>query len=109
MVTLDEQRPAAEPHRDPTEWGRLVESLDIASIFVVLGSWLGQRLRAEVAVEDIWQETLWCSWRDRDQHQWRNLSAWRTWLLSIAKNRVRDAARTAGREKRGGECTTAPF
>ncbi len=108
MATL-EPRPAAEPHRDPTEWGRLVESLDIAGIFVVLGSWLGQRLRTEVSVEDIWQETLWCSWRDREQHEWRNLSSWRTWLLSIAKNRVRDAARAAGRTKRGGDHVTAPF
>ena len=37
------------------------------------------------------------------------MSSWRTWLLSIAKNRVRDAARTAGREKRGGDHVTAPF
>jgi RNA polymerase sigma factor (sigma-70 family) len=109
MATPDEPCASPAPHRDPTEWGRLVESLDIASIFVVLGSWLGQKLRAEVSVEDIWQEALWCSWRDRDQHEWRNLSAWRTWLLSIAKNRVRDAGRTAGRTKRGGDHHIAPF
>lgn len=95
------------PHRDPTEWGRLVESLDVASIFVVLGAWLGPKLRAELAVEDIWQETLWQSWRDREQHVWSNLSAWRAWLLTIAKNRIRDAARTAGRVKRGGNRSTA--
>ncbi|MBZ0150298.1 MAG: RNA polymerase sigma factor [Planctomycetes bacterium] len=109
MSSHDEARPAAEPHRDPTEWGRLVESLDIASIFVVIGSWLGAKLRAEAAVEDIWQETLWCSWRDRDQHEWRTLSHWRAWLLSIAKNRVRDAGRSAGRTKRGGDHHIAPF
>lgn len=109
MVTLDDPRPHAEPHRDPTEWGRLVESLDIASIFVVIGSWLSPKLRAEVTPEDIWQDTLWCSWRDREQHAWRNLSAWRSWLLSIAKNRVRDAGRSAGRTKRGGDRTIAPF
>ena len=109
MVTLEDPRPAAQPHRDPTEWGRLVESLDIASIFVVVSGWLSARVRAEVAVEDIWQETLWCSWRDRDQHDWRNLAAWRAWLLSIAKNRVRDAGRSAGRTKRGGEHQTQPF
>ena len=105
MHPSDEPRHAAAPHRDPTEWGRLVESLDIASIFVVIGSWLG----AEASVEDLWQETLWCSWRDREQHEWRNLSAWRTWLLSIARNRVRDAGRTAGRTKRGGDHTIASF
>ena len=109
MHPSDEPRPAAAPHRDPTEWGRLVESLDIASIFVVIGSWLGPKLRAEASVEDLWQETLWCSWRDREQHEWRNLSAWRTWLLSIARNRVRDAGRTAGRTKRGGDHTIASF
>ncbi|MCA8953001.1 MAG: RNA polymerase sigma factor [Planctomycetes bacterium] len=100
---------ATPPHRDPTEWGRLVESLDIASVFVVIGSWLSPKLRAVVSVEDIWQDTLWCSWRDREQHEWQNLSAWRRWLLSIARNRVRDAGRTLGRRKRGGDANTAAF
>lgn len=109
MAIRDEPPAAAQPHRDPTEWGRLVESLDVAGIFVVIGSWLGERLRAAVAVEDIWQETLWCSWRDREQHDWQNIAAWRAWLLSIARNRVRDAARTAFRDKRGGDRLTAPF
>ena len=102
-------QPEGQPHRDPTEWGRLVESLDVASVFVVIGSWLGPKLRASIAVEDIWQETLWLSWRDRDQHEWHSLSKFRTWLLSIAQNRVRDAGRTIGRKKRGGDRVTAPF
>ncbi|MBX3464564.1 MAG: RNA polymerase sigma factor [Planctomycetes bacterium] len=106
---MDDTLPGTEPHRDPSQWGQLVESLDVASVFVVIGSWLGPRLRTSVAVEDIWQETLWCSWRDRDQHQWRGLSAWRAWLLSIAQNRVRDAGRTWSRAKRGGGLQTAPF
>ncbi|MBL8729953.1 MAG: sigma-70 family RNA polymerase sigma factor [Planctomycetes bacterium] len=106
---IDATRPNAEPHRDPTEWGQLVESLDVASVFVVISSWLGPKLRGTVSVEDIWQETLWCSWRDRDQHEWRGLSTWRVWLLSIARNRVRDAGRMWGRAKRGGEHHTAPF
>ncbi len=109
MAMIDDQKPAAEPHRDPTEWGRLVESLDIASIFVVINSMLGPKLRGQVSVEDIWQETLWCSWRDRQQHEWCNLSGWRVWLVSIAKNRVRDAGRSLGRTKRGGDCNIAPF
>lgn len=99
----------SEPHRDPTEWGRLIESLDVASCYVAIGSWLGHKLRAQVSVEDIWQETLWLSWRDRAQHEWSGLSAFRIWLLSIARNRVLDAARNLGRQKRGGERVTAPF
>ncbi|MBM4061058.1 MAG: RNA polymerase sigma factor [Planctomycetes bacterium] len=104
-----EPHDAPAPHQDPTEWGRLVESLDVASVFVVIGNWIGPKLRGQVAVEDVWQETLWCSWRDRHQHAWRNLSAWRTWLLSIARNRVRDAGRTLGRTKRGGDHRTDAF
>lgn len=107
--TADSHPADGQPHRDPTEWSRLIESLDIASIFVVIGSWLGQRLRAQVAVEDLWQETLWLTWRDRDQHEWRGLSAFRSWLLSIARNRVRDAGRNLGRQKRGGGQLPAPF
>lgn len=106
---MDEPRLSAAPHRDPTEWGRLVESLDVASVFVVINSWLGAKLRGPLSAEDIWQDTLWCSWRDRDQHEWRGLSAWRIWLLSIARNRVRDAGRQLGRVKRGGTHLTAPF
>ncbi len=105
----EEPSSRSEPHRDPTEWGRLIESLDVASCYVAIGSWLGHKLRAQLAAEDIWQETLWLSWRDRAQHQWRGLSAFRIWLLSIARNRVLDAARNLGRQKRGGERLTAPF
>ena len=109
MSSPDPENAQKQPHRDPTEWGRLVESLDVASIFVVIGSWLSPRLCATVTAEDVWQETLWHSWRDREQHEWRNLAAWRAWLLSIARNRVRDAGRSAGRTKRGGDHQIAPF
>ena len=109
MASPDDPPPSVAPHRDPTEWGRLVESLDVASIFVVIGGWLSAKLRGEITAEDIWQETLWCSWRDREQHEWRNLAAWRAWLLSIARNRVRDAGRSLGRTKRGGDRQIAPF
>jgi hypothetical protein len=46
------------PHLDPTRWGQLVESLDAAPIFVVIAAWLGPDARREVAVDDVWQETL---------------------------------------------------
>lgn len=107
-MAADHEPPLA-PHRDPTEWGRLVESLDIASVFVVIGSWLGQKLRTQVSVEDIWQETLWLSWRDREQHEWRGLASFRAWLISIARNRVLDQSRHHGRQKRGGDARIDPF
>lgn len=98
-----------QPHLDPASWGELVDSLDIAGIFVVMSSWLGPKLRGQVALEDLWQETLWLAWRDRKQHEWRGLSAYRSWLLTIAHNRVRDVARSLGRLKRGGATGTALF
>lgn len=98
-----------QPHRDPAEWGRLVESLDAATLFVVIRAWLGPHLLGQITVEDIWQETLGMSWRDREQHEWRGLSAFRSWLLSIAQNRIRDVGRNLARQKRGGGRQTATF
>ena len=85
------------PHLEPASWGRLVDSLDVANIFVVIQNWLGDKLRAEVSVEDIWQETLWLAWRDRSQHEWRNLTAYRAWLLGIAVNLIRRKQSELGR------------
>lgn len=106
---MHEPKPDRPPHKDPSSWGRLIDSLDVAAVFVVIDSWLGSKLERLVAAEDIWQETLWLSWRDREQHQWRNLANYRAWLLSIAQNRVRDAARNLNRKKRGGEHQIAGF
>lgn len=97
------------PHLSPVTWGELVDSLDAATIFVVISSWLGERARAELSVEDIWQETLWMAWRDRHQHEWTNLTRYRAWLLGIARNRVHDMVRAMARKKRGGAERTARF
>ncbi|MCC7064676.1 MAG: sigma-70 family RNA polymerase sigma factor [Planctomycetes bacterium] len=97
------------PHQDPTSWGRLIDSIDAANVFVLVGSWLGPKARLEVSVEDIWQETLWMAWRDRHQHAWQNLSRYRAWLLGIARNRVQDIVRNLGRQKRGGGVLTSSF
>lgn len=97
------------PHLDPTTWGRLIDSIDAANVFVLIGAWLGPKARLEVAVEDLWQETLWMAWRDRHQHQWVNLTKYRAWLLAIARNRVHDTVRNLGRQKRGGGVTTNSF
>lgn len=99
---------AGAPHLDPTEWGRLIDSIDAASVFVLIGGWLGPRARG-VSVEDVWQETLWMAWRDRHQHQWVNLTRYRAWLLGIAQNRIQDMLRGLRRKKRGGTKHTARF
>jgi RNA polymerase sigma-70 factor (ECF subfamily) len=98
-----------QPHLDPTSWGRLIDSLDVATIFVVLSSWIGPQFRREVSPEDVWQETLMLGWRDRQQHMWRNLATYRAWLLGIARHRIDDACRRAGRQKRGGGPAAATF
>ena len=97
------------PHLDPTNWTRLVDTLDAATIFVLISSWLGRGTGVEHSVEDIWQETLWLAWRDRHQHSWVNLTRYRAWLLGIAHNRVREAVRNKSRKKRGGTTPTDRF
>jgi RNA polymerase sigma factor (sigma-70 family) len=97
------------PHLSPTSWGELVDSLDAATIFVVIGGWLGPDARADVSVEDIWQETLWMAWRDRHQHMWQDLRHYRAWLLGIARHRIYDTVRALSRKKRGGASLTARF
>jgi RNA polymerase sigma factor (sigma-70 family) len=97
------------PHLEPTSWSRLVDSLDAAPIFVVIGGWLGPDARMHVSVEDIWQETLWMAWRDRQQHEWAGLTKYRAWLLAIAHNRIREVVRNMGRKRRTGSSPTARF
>lgn len=103
--------PAAprQPHQDPANWARLLDTLDLSSVFVVIDAWLGPALRQHVQPEDVWQETLYCAWRDRQQHTWTTLSAYRAWLLTIARHRIADLARHQGREKRGGGHAPARF
>lgn len=100
---------ASNPHREPSGWGNIIATLDVASMFVVIGGWMGDKLKRQHTVEDVWQETLWQVWRDRNQHEWQGIAAYRAWLLSIAKNRIRDAGRSLSRKKRGGEGVAVSF
>lgn len=106
---MPSDRQPEAPHKSPASWGEVVDSIDAANVFVVISGWLGADARAELSVEDIWQETLWMAWRDRDQHEWVSVSRYRSWLLGIAKNRVMDMVRALGRKKRGGPQRTARF
>ena len=98
----DSDTPELQPHRDPARWDRVVESCGPESLLVVISGWIGSALARSIAAEDIWQETLMHAWRDRDKHDYRTMKSYRSWLLEIAKNRIRDAADRAAAQKRGG-------
>ena len=66
-------------------------------------------LRRRHTPEDIWQEALLHAWRDRARCEWRGLKSFRSWLMSIIDNRIRDAAAHEGAAKRGGGSTPVPF
>ena len=87
---MSQLREPLAPHLDPTRWRELIDSFDAATIVVVLTASLGPLARAAFSLEDAWQETLWLAWRDRHQHQWVNLTAYRAWLLGIARHRIID-------------------
>jgi RNA polymerase sigma factor (sigma-70 family) len=93
--------PETPPHLDPLGFDALVESLSPAAIVAIISRSMGERLRAAMEPEDLWQETLVAAWRDREQHTWETREAYRAWVLHIARNRIRDASRRISAEKRG--------
>ena len=90
------------PHADPAQWDRLVEAVGPDGVLVAVARMMGPLVRGICQPEDVWQETLICAWRDRDRHRWTSVRDYRSWLLTIARNRVTDIARAAAAEKRGG-------
>ena len=100
---MTEPAESGAPHLDPARFDEIVEAAGPDSCIVVIDSWMGPLVRAWCQPEDVWQEALAQSWRDRAQHTWTGPRAWRTWVLSIARNRVMDLSRTAGAAKRGGD------
>lgn len=89
------------PHCDSQVWPDLIRQLSVETALVAIGSWMGRRVSQDYSAEDLWQETLLMAWRDRSQHQWIDIGAYRRWLLGIARNRVRDAAASVNAKKRG--------
>lgn len=91
------------PHIDrPGTWDDLIDAVSPASLLVVIRGWMSRALRARLEPDDILQETLLCAWRDRAACEWRGLTAFRRWLLGIARHRILDAETNARRLKRGG-------
>ncbi|MFT7671101.1 MAG: RNA polymerase sigma factor (sigma-70 family) [Planctomycetota bacterium] len=98
-----------QDHHNEVTWYTIIESVGPSGCVVVIDSWMGKTLSGMLTAEDIWQETLVLSWRDREQHEWQNVRAYRGWLLEIARNRIRDHARRMQALKRGGGQGTSLF
>ena len=94
------------PHRDSERFDAVVDSIGPDSLLVVIGRWMSADLRSRHAPEDVLQETLMLAWRDGEGHAWSGPSAYRSWVLSIAKNRIHDLVDAAGAQKRGGGTST---
>ncbi|HWL93156.1 MAG TPA: sigma-70 family RNA polymerase sigma factor [Phycisphaerae bacterium] len=86
----------------PREWDALIEAVGPASLLVVIESRMSHPLKRECAAEDILQESLMHAWRDRSACQWRGVRSFRSWLLTIIDNRLREAADRMMAQKRGG-------
>ncbi|MBL8803205.1 MAG: sigma-70 family RNA polymerase sigma factor [Planctomycetes bacterium] len=97
---------------DSRDWERLIESLGPASLLVAIEGRMSAELRARLSAEDLLQDTLLHLWRDRARIEWRGARAFRTLVLSMADNRIRDAADHEFALKRGGGhglVSTDPF
>lgn len=90
---------------DAGAWQRLIAALGPAWLLVTIRSRMGANLARRYAPEDVLQEALLHAWRDRARCTWQGVRAFRSWLLQIIDNRLRDLAEHEGRKKRGGDRT----
>ena len=91
------------------DWDALIEAVGPASLLVVIDSRMSESLRRRHAAEDILQDALLHAWRDRQSCEWRGLRSFRSWLLSIIDNRIREAADRLSAVKRGGGREDVPL
>lgn len=105
-LPLNDEQP---PHLNPRSWDALIDSIGPDSLLVVTNRWMGARLKNYCSAEDIWQDALFHAWRDRERHEWRGVKSYRSWILAIVKNRIRDLADQVDSDKRGGGRETLQF
>jgi len=84
----------------------LIDSVGPAALLAVIYSRMGGRLHDRYAPEDVLQEALLHAWRDREQIEWRGARAFRSWLLTVIDNRIKDLADLESAQKRGGDRPT---
>jgi len=86
----------------PRAWDQLIEAIGPASLLVVIEARMGAALRRRYTAEDVYQEAVLQAWRDREKMDWRGVHAFRSWMLTIIDNRIRDLADRESALKRGG-------
>ncbi|MBL1216542.1 MAG: sigma-70 family RNA polymerase sigma factor [Planctomycetes bacterium] len=89
-------------HTSLPPWDDLIESIGPASLLAVINRRMGTRLMNRYTPEDVLQEALLHAWRSRDRFEWRGARAFRSWLLTVIDNRIRDLADLETAQKRGG-------
>lgn len=92
----------ADPLKSAPGWQSAVEAAGPASLLVVIESRMSRALKARMTPEDIFQEALLQAWRDRERIEWNGPRAFRSWLLTVIDNRIRDAVAYECAQKRGG-------
>ncbi len=104
-------QPEANPLLDPRPqaWERLIAAVGPAPLLLLIEARMGPLLRARLTPEDILQESLLQAWRDRANHEWRGVRAFRNWLISIIDHRIADVRDYNVAIKRGGGATPRPI
>ncbi len=80
----------ALPDDDQSRWERLLAAVGLDALLVVIDHRMGETLRSRVGAEDVLNEALLHAWRDRSAFHGTSPAEFRSWLLAIASNRIRD-------------------
>ncbi len=82
-------------------WDRELEALGPPAMLVRIHRRLGDRLRRQMAAEDIWQEAV--TRALRSPVQWQGRVAFQAWMRTVVDNCIRDSAQHFGSQKRRGD------
>lgn len=87
-------------------WHQWIAAVGPATMLVLIDKKIHGDLRRTLTAEDVWQEALLRAWRARHRSEWREVAAFRRWLLQVAINVIRDAVDARATRKRGGDHRT---
>lgn len=86
----------------PDVWSELLEAMGPASLLLIVEQRLSSALRRRYSAEDVLQEAFLLAWRDHHRLEWRGLSAFRRWFLTVLDRRILDLAKYESAGKRTG-------